>query len=84
MANECYVTGKKTVHGRSRTHRRGVAGKRWRKYVTETPRVFKANLQTVTILENGKKKKVKVSSKVIKRLKFDQKKGNTPKISLVK
>ncbi|OGM29910.1 hypothetical protein A2801_00990 [Candidatus Woesebacteria bacterium RIFCSPHIGHO2_01_FULL_41_10] len=69
----CEVTGKKAVFGSKQKHRRGVAGKRWKKRVTATPRLFKPNLQTITITdEKGHKKQMTVSTKVIKRIKFDR------------
>jgi len=71
MARICYNCEKKTVHGRSQQHRRGVAGKRWKKRTTSTPRVFMPNLQAVTIMENGRAKKVMLCTKCIKRRKKD-------------
>lgn len=47
MALVCESCGKGVVHGRSQQHRRGVAGKRWRKRAQSTKRVFKPNLQKV-------------------------------------
>jgi large subunit ribosomal protein L28 len=71
MSRVCYICGKKTVVGRTQKHRRGVAGKRWKNRVTATRRVFKPNLQVVTIVENGKSKKVRMCAKCIKRRKKD-------------
>jgi large subunit ribosomal protein L28 len=69
MSRVCYICGKKAVVGRSQKHRRGVAGKRWKKRVTPTHRLFKPNLQVVTIVENGKRIKVRMCTKCIKRRK---------------
>lgn len=77
-----YITGKKSQHGRSHTHHKGVAGGRWRKRAQKTQRLFKPNLQTVTILEEGKKKKVKLASKTLKRVKKDIREGKTPVVKL--
>ncbi len=71
-AIKCYICEKKTVVGRSQKHKRGVAGKRWKKRVTATFRVFRPNLQAVTIVEGGRKKKVKMCAKCIKRRKRDR------------
>lgn len=79
----CYHCGKKTVHGRSHTHHRGVAGGRWKKKAPKTPRLFKANLQPVKIVENGKIKRVKLCTKCLKRIKKDIKEGKTPFLQLV-
>lgn len=61
--------------GKSQKHRRGVAGKRWMYRTAVTPRVFKANLQTFSISENGKNKKVTLCARCIKRIKFDETKN---------
>ncbi len=73
MANVCYFCGKKAATGRSQKHRRGVAGKRWKNRVTATKRLFKPNLQVVTIVERGKKRSVKACTKCIKRRRKDSK-----------
>lgn len=52
----CYVTGKTTVTGNARSHA-----------LNATRRTWKANLQTVRIVdENGNVKKVKVSARALK------------------
>lgn len=54
---KCYVTGKTTSFGNTRSHALNANRRQW-----------KANLQTVRIIdENGNKKKVKVSTKVLKK-----------------
>lgn len=73
MINKCYICGKSAVTGSSQKHRRGVAGKRWKNRVTPTPRLFKPNLQIVTITVAGKQTQVKMCAKCIKRRKFDAK-----------
>ena len=78
----CYVSGKTTMFGKSHTHHRGVAGGRWKKRAPHTARVFKPNLQAVTIVEDGMKKKVKLSTKVIKRVKKDIMEGRRPIVQL--
>lgn len=55
--------------GRSKSHKRGVAGKRWRKRAPVTSRIFGANLQKKTIVVEGKKKQVLICTKCIKRIK---------------
>lgn len=53
---KCYVTGKTTVFGNSRSHA-----------LNANRRTWKANLQTVHIVdENGNSKKVKVSARALK------------------
>lgn len=65
----CQICGKGKVVGRSQQHKRGVAGKRWKKKTTKTRRVFKPNLQMKTFTVNGEEKKMKVCGKCIKRVK---------------
>jgi len=55
--------------GRSQHHKRGVAGKRWIKRAPETPRLFKINLQRVTLKINEDTKKMRICTKCLKRIK---------------
>jgi ribosomal protein L28 len=80
----CYITGKGNLYGRSHTHHRGVAGGRWKKRAQKTPRIFKANLQPVTILVEGVRKQVKISARALKRVKKDIADGKTPKVMIAK
>jgi len=79
----CYHCGKGVMHGRSHTHKRGVAGGRWKKKAPKTQRLFRANIQRMTIIENGKEKRVKLCAKCIKRIKKDVKEGKKPFLQLV-
>lgn len=81
MAHD-YVTGKTTQFGRSHTHHRGVAGGRWKKRAQKTNRTFKANLQSVTIIEDGVKKQVKLAAKTLKRVKKDIIEGKKAAVKL--
>lgn len=45
MAYVCDNCGKGIVAGRTSSHARGVAGKRWKKRAQKTSRLFKPNLQ---------------------------------------
>ncbi len=69
MALICDICGKKTVHGRSQQHKRGVAGRRWKKRAPSTPRVFKPNIQKKTVVISGEERKMKLCTKCIKRIK---------------
>jgi ribosomal protein L28 len=84
MTNACYHCGKTVLFGRSHTHHRGVAGGRWKKRAPKTRRIFRPNLQKVTILEKNKEKRVKLCAKCIKRIKKDLKEGKKPFLTLVK
>jgi len=79
----CYHCGKKAVRGRSHTHKRGVAGGRWKKKAPKTPRLFRANLQKVTITEKSKQERVKLCTKCLKRIKKDVAEGKKPFLQLV-
>ena len=68
MANECYFTGKKTTFGR-RVSRSGAAIKKggFGLHISgRSRRKFKANLQKVTAVIDGKPTRVTVSTKAIK------------------
>jgi large subunit ribosomal protein L28 len=69
MSYICDICGKKSVMGRSQKHRRGVAGKRWKKRAQATPRSFRPNLQRVTLLVSGEKRKMRICAKCLKRIK---------------
>jgi large subunit ribosomal protein L28 len=73
MSYVCDNCAKKTVHGNSQHHRRGVAGKRWLKRAQVTPRLFKPNLQKATVVISGEKIQMKLCSRCIKRFKKDGK-----------
>ncbi|EAG4640052.1 50S ribosomal protein L28 [Listeria monocytogenes] len=55
MAKECVITGRKSRSGNKRSHA-----------MNSSKRTWKANLQKVRILVNGKPKKVWVSARVLK------------------
>jgi len=78
MSYICDNCGKTTVAGRSQRHGRGVAGKRWKKRAQKTIRVFKPNLQKVSVVLSGKRLSMKLCAKCIKRFKKD---GRIPSYS---
>ena len=78
----CYNCEKTTMMGRTHTHKRGVAGGRWKKRAPKVNRTFRANLQTMSILENGVKKQVRLCTKCLKRIKYDVEKGQRPFLKL--
>lgn len=82
MANKCYHCGKGVLYGRRHTHHRGVAGGRWKKRAPKTRRIFLPNLQKLTIIEEGKKKRVKICAKCLKRIKKDLNEGKKPFLTL--
>ena len=69
MSLVCEICEKKKAVGRSQQHKRGVAGKRWRKRAQSTPRLFKPNLQKKTVVLKGEKKQMKLCAKCVKRIK---------------
>jgi large subunit ribosomal protein L28 len=69
MSYICEICGKKTEVGSSQRHRRGVAGKRWMTRAQKTRRVFKPNLQRVTLNIAGDIKKMRICAKCVKRIK---------------
>lgn len=75
MSYRCSLCNKKSIHGSSRTHKRGVAGGQWKKRAPATKRLFSPNLHFVTMPVKGKMMRVKACAKCIKRLKFDLQKS---------
>lgn len=73
MAYVCDNCGKGVVHGRQSMHGRGVAGKRWKKRAQKTLRVFKPNLQKVTVMLSGKRAQMKLCSDCIRKFKKEGK-----------
>lgn len=73
MSYVCQNCGKGIVAGRTQTHHRGVAGKRWKKRATMTIRTFKPNLQRVTLTVGGVSEKVRLCTSCIKKFKKEGK-----------
>ena len=73
MAYMCENCKKVTVAGRTQTHHRGVAGKRWKKRAPMTLRVFRPNLQKVTVLLAGKSVQQKLCTSCIRKFKKEGK-----------
>jgi ribosomal protein L28 len=71
MAYRCENCGKATVMGISQRHRRGIAGKRWKKRAQETKRTFRPNLQKATVMVGGKPAQMRLCTRCIKRFKKD-------------
>jgi large subunit ribosomal protein L28 len=63
----CDNCEKGIVHGRQSTHKRGVAGKRWKKRAQKTPRTFKPNLQKIEVTIGGVKSQMKLCTSCISR-----------------
>lgn len=82
MAYICEICGKGKVVGRSQRHKRGVAGKRWRKKAPATRRLFKPNLQKATLTISGKKRNMKVCTKCLKKIKKDGAVGSYSNIAV--
>lgn len=68
MARVCEICGKKTTFGRSYA-RRGLAkylGGVGKKITGKTPRVFKANIQKLRVIEEGVARRMKICSKCLR------------------
>lgn len=61
MAKECYFTGKKARSGNNRSHA-----------LNASKRTFKANLQKVRVMIDGKPKRVWVSARALKSGKIER------------
>ncbi len=79
----CFNCEKGSVRGRSHSHHRGVAGGRWKKRAPKTIRVFKPNLQNVTVSVSENQVSIKLCTKCIKRIKKDTIDGKKPFLNLV-
>ena len=79
----CANCGKGVVFGQSQKHRRGVAGKRWKKRTQATKRLFKPNLQLANVVVSGGVDKMKLCTKCIKRFKKDKKIYTPSRVSAV-
>lgn len=79
----CYHCGKGVMHGRSHTHKRGVAGGRWKKRAPKTQRLFRPNLQHLLIREDNHEKRVSLCMKCLKRIKKDVADEKRPFLQLV-
>lgn len=73
--SRCYHCKKGILYGRSHTHHRGVAGGRWKKRAPKTQRIFRPNLQRVSIIEDSKKVRVELCTKCLKRIRKDLREG---------
>ena len=73
MAYICDSCGKGTVYGRQSMHKRGVAGKRWKKRAQVTPRTFKPNLQKIAVTLGSEKVQMRLCTDCISRFKIDGK-----------
>lgn len=83
MSYVCDICKKKTVHGVSQQHRRGVAGKRWKKRAQATKRLFKPNLQKVTvIIADQKPQQMRLCTKCVKRIRNYKSIGDYKNIAL--
>lgn len=82
MSYVCDICEKKTVHGVSQMHQRGVAGKRWKKRAQATKRLFKPNLQVATVIVAGEEMKLKLCTKCIKRIRNFKSIGDIKNIQL--
>lgn len=83
MATVCFHCDKGPMYGRSHTHRRGVAGGRWKKRAQKTARIFKPNLQKMSIIEKGVQAQILLCTKCIKRIRKDLLDGKKPFLQLV-
>jgi len=83
MSYVCQICGKKNVVGRSQKHKRGVAGKRWKARAQETPRLFRANLQKVTVRLGEKDSQMRLCAKCIKRIKKYKSIGDYSSINII-
>lgn len=73
MSFICQKCGKGISYGRTQTHRRGVAGKRWAKRAQSTLRTFRPNLQKIAVMVGKEKVQMLLCTKCIKRFNLEKK-----------
>lgn len=59
MSKKCEITGKKALSGNKRSHALNATRRKWN-----------VNLQKVNIVINGKNKKLRISTRTLKTLKY--------------
>ena len=69
MAAICENCGKSSTMGRSHQHKRGVAGKRWKKRTAVTIRTFGVNIQKATVMIANKAVKMNLCTDCISKFK---------------
>jgi len=82
MVVVCDKCGKGKLNGLTHKHHRGVAGGRWKQKAPKVKRIFKPNLKNYWVEEGGKRTKMRLCTKCIKRIKFDTAKISSPPTSL--
>jgi ribosomal protein L28 len=73
MSYICDNCEKGIVHGRQSSHKRGVAGKRWKKRAQKTPRLFKPNLQKIAVHVGDKMVQMKLCTSCISKFRKEGK-----------
>lgn len=69
MAYICDQCGKGSMIGTSHKHKPGVAGGRWIQRAQHTKKVFRPNLQRITLIINGMHKRMLLCTRCIRLLK---------------
>ncbi|HBC72488.1 hypothetical protein A2379_05110 [Candidatus Amesbacteria bacterium RIFOXYB1_FULL_47_13] len=86
MAYACDYCGRGVQYGETHSHRRGVAGGRWKKRAPHTRKVFKPNLHVARIDIKGEWVKLRLCTKCLRKLKSKRSKladTNTSTITTV-
>lgn len=65
----CYLCGKSPMAAVTRKHHRGVASKKFQNRAQATKKVLQVNLHRTTIIEKGRKKKVLLCTKCLRKAK---------------
>ncbi len=68
MAYSCDYCFKGVQYGETHTHRRGIAGNRWKKRAQSTRKVFKPNLHYRRIEVEGKVVRVRLCTKCLRKV----------------
>ncbi|HCS78509.1 TPA: hypothetical protein DIV55_02065 [Patescibacteria group bacterium] len=71
MAYRCYNCRKGNWLGERSQHHKGVAGGSWKHKAQKSTKLFKANLQKVTVLSDGAQTRIKLCTDCISKLRKD-------------
>ncbi|PIS09473.1 hypothetical protein COT75_01230 [Candidatus Beckwithbacteria bacterium CG10_big_fil_rev_8_21_14_0_10_34_10] len=65
----CQQCGKRAITGATSRHKRGVASKKFSNRAKKVKRTLKPNLQSASLMIQGKKKKILLCTKCLRKLK---------------
>ena len=68
----CNICGKGRIFGSTSTHHRGVAGGQWKKKAQKTQKIFKPNLHSAWVVNDGVKERWHLCTKCLRTVRKEQ------------